>query len=81
MWAFIAMPGPMELLILLALLIACPASVAGVVLLILYLVRQPSSAAGQHLVPCPDCGRRISPQAPACPQCGRPQTPQETGVR
>lgn len=25
-----------------------------------------------NLIPCPDCGREISPQAPTCPQCGRP---------
>lgn len=24
------------------------------------------------LVPCPDCGRQLSTEAPACPQCGRP---------
>ena len=24
------------------------------------------------LVDCPDCGRRISPEAPSCPGCGRP---------
>jgi hypothetical protein len=24
------------------------------------------------LIPCPDCGREISTQAPSCPHCGRP---------
>lgn len=24
------------------------------------------------LLPCPDCGHQISPQAEACPSCGRP---------
>jgi len=24
------------------------------------------------LIICPDCGRRVSSEAPACPDCGRP---------
>lgn len=24
------------------------------------------------LIPCPDCGARVSPRAPSCPQCGGP---------
>ena len=24
------------------------------------------------LVPCPDCGKEVSPRAPTCPQCGAP---------
>lgn len=36
------------------------------------------------LIPCPDCGRQVSPSAVACPQCGRPMraaTPASTGPR
>lgn len=25
-----------------------------------------------NLIPCPDCGRQLSPRAVACPQCGAP---------
>jgi uncharacterized protein YneF (UPF0154 family) len=33
---------------------------------------------GGNLTPCPDCGRMLSPLAPACPQCGRPTKPEST---
>lgn len=33
--------------------------------------KQPQ-AATPTLVSCPDCQRRVSPQARSCPQCGRP---------
>src|SRR5438094_872607 len=28
-----------------------------------------------NLIPCPDCGKEISPHAPSCPNCGRPKNP------
>jgi hypothetical protein len=30
------------------------------------------------LIQCPDCGNKISDQAPACPRCGRPSGPGRT---
>src|SRR4051794_20883513 len=27
------------------------------------------------LLPCPDCGRQVSSEAPSCPQCNRPIAP------
>lgn len=33
---------------------------------------------GMALINCPDCGKRISDQAPECNQCGRPMQPART---
>jgi len=32
------------------------------------------------LIPCPECGRRISDQAVSCPGCGRPLNPVESAA-
>lgn len=32
------------------------------------------------LIPCPACGRQVSPAAPACPNCGHPIAT-DTGAR
>ena len=59
--------GPVELLVLgVMCLLPTAAAVIGLVLL---LARR---TAASSLVPCPDCGRPLSPQAPSCPHCGRP---------
>lgn len=74
MWsfAFIGMPGPLELIIIVAVL-------AAIVAAVVIAVRAGSGGArpmdNPNLYPCPDCGRMVSRQAPTCPQCGRPLSP------
>jgi hypothetical protein len=60
----------MEMLIILAVLATLVAPIAVVVGLLVWYNRP-----NPNLVRCPDCGRRISRQAPACPGCGRPMPP------
>jgi hypothetical protein len=67
--SFIGGIGPLEMLIM-----GCfGVFVLGGAALVAFLaVRRPQN--NSSLVPCPDCGRRLSPQAATCPQCGRPMT-------
>ena len=62
--------GIFELLIL-GMVCAGPLVVA-VIVVVVVLAKKQGGAADNALVPCPDCGRPISPLAESCPQCGRP---------
>jgi hypothetical protein len=61
-------------LIILGLFCLLPMAAGVVVLVVLMQKKNPASSAstGVVLTPCPDCGRKLSPQATTCPQCGRP---------
>ena len=43
-----------------------------VVVVIVELAKKQRGTSGNGLVPCPNCGRQISPLAESCPECGRP---------
>lgn len=49
------------------------------------IVMQLSPKSSAKLIPCPDCGKKISPRAIACPHCGAPnsvtQSSDSTGNR
>ena len=70
---FIGVPGPMEIIIILA--------VVGVIVGIVLVAVRAGSRSGPgptynpNLYPCPDCGRMVSRQAPNCPKCGKPLLP------
>jgi hypothetical protein len=68
MFAFMGMPGPLELLILTFM---CGAPVIAVLLLVYFLVVRPQQGKGD-LVPCPGCGQEVSRHAESCPNCGAP---------
>jgi hypothetical protein len=80
------MPGHLELLVvgaILLLLIGIPLLAAA---LVIVLVLRSSRGASQghaaaNLIPCPDCGRGLSPLAESCPGCGRPVNRKEEGGR
>ena len=76
--AFFA-PGPMELLIVGAILLVIVGVIAAAVVIPLVVSkRNRSDAAGNpNLFPCPDCGNWVSREAPGCPQCGRALTPED----
>ena len=59
--------GPMEVLIL---GVICLLPTAGAIIAVVVLLARRASTS--NLIPCPDCGRPLSPQAPSCPHCGRP---------
>jgi hypothetical protein len=61
-------------MVILGLICILPMAAGVVVLVVLMLKKNSASSAstGAVLIPCPDCGRKLSPQATTCPQCGRP---------
>lgn len=65
------MPGPLELLIIALILLVPLLAVVGVVVAVVASRSRGGRPAG-NLIPCPDCGRMVSPHAVQCPQCGRP---------
>ncbi len=76
--AFFA-PGPLELLIIAAILAVIVGAIVAVVVILLAVSKKGrSGAAGNpNLFPCPDCGHWVSRQAPSCPQCGRALAPED----
>jgi hypothetical protein len=70
--------GPLELVCLAMgfLLIVIPAAIVTVVVATRR-GKTESRPDNPNLLPCPDCGRFVSPLAVACPQCGRPLKPQQ----
>jgi hypothetical protein len=64
--------GPLELLIVLAVLGLLVGGVVVVVVVILAASKKKDGPANPNLFPCPDCGRRVSRLAKSCPNCGRP---------
>jgi hypothetical protein len=68
MFAFVGMPGPIELVILLFM---CGAPVIVALILVYFLVIRPQQRGGD-LIACPDCGHKVSPRAESCPNCGAP---------
>ena len=70
MLAFLSV-GPLEVLVLLM----CPATIAAMVLLVVFLLRKNQPTSPGNLVRCPACGHGCSPQAVSCPNCGHPFTP------
>lgn len=71
MFAQFGMPGVFEILIV----FACAAPVILAFILVYRLVIRPQQGKA-GLVPCPDCGRQVSPRAQSCPNCGAPLKPQ-----
>jgi hypothetical protein len=51
---------------------ACLATFAGAVAVAVILLASRQLASNPNLLPCPDCGQRVSPLAVTCPRCGRP---------
>jgi hypothetical protein len=70
---FVGLPGVLELLIL---LVMCGGPVIVGLILVYFLAIRPQQAKAD-LIPCPDCGHRVSPRAESCPNCGGPLKPQE----
>lgn len=74
MLAYFGMPGAFELMILGVIALF----VVGVPVVVIVAVLASAKGRGTHLhsmqslVPCPDCGRALSPLAETCPNCGRP---------
>ncbi len=64
--------GPLELLIVLAVLGLLVGGVVVVVVVILAASKKKGGPANPNLFPCPDCGRQVSRLAKSCPNCGRP---------
>jgi len=64
-------PGPLEMLIL-GLVCFGPLVAIAVVVVVLAFTKTGRTSGNPNLVPCPDCGRRVSRFAEACPNCGRP---------
>jgi len=79
-FAFVGMPGPIEILIILvsSVFVFGPLVVGVLVLMHVLRSQRKLGAANPNLRPCPDCGQYVSRQAPSCPRCGRPldQPPQ-----
>ncbi len=65
------MPGPLELAII-GLILAVPLVVVVGVVVAVVASRSRGGGPAGNLIPCPDCGRMVSPHAVQCPQCGRP---------
>ncbi len=63
--------GHWEILLILMCMMA-PVGIGATVVLVLLATRQRAAPSGTNLVPCPDCGRGLSPLATNCPNCGRP---------
>ena len=71
---FPGIPGPVELVIFLAMGVMVLIAVAGVVVFA-FKGKKPGTACGRQntkLQPCPDCGREVSRRAASCPGCGCP---------
>ena len=64
--------GHTELLILGLFCFVVPLVVVGVVLVVVMTNSKRTSPQNANLIPCPDCGRQVSPAAASCPHCGRP---------
>ena len=62
-------PGPLEVIIILLIGLACAAIPVIAIFATLVYCKQKHNS---NLIPCPDCGRRLSPLAKMCPNCGRP---------
>jgi hypothetical protein len=62
--------GVMELIIL----GVCSLSMLLGLVVVVALAFSSRNRARGNLINCPDCGRGVSPQAPACPNCGRPMS-------
>ncbi len=65
MYAFVGMPGPLELMIILGTLVFLVAPL----ILVVVLLRRSSSSAPPPTPPCPQCGGWTPPQARFCPWC------------
>jgi hypothetical protein len=75
-FAFIGMPGPIEMLIL-GLVCLAPVAVVVVCLIVFGISKRsgPGPTPSPNLYPCPDCGHQVSHLAESCPKCGRPLGP------
>lgn len=68
MFAFIGVPGPLEILIVLFM---CGGPVIVALILVYFLAIRPQQQKGE-LIACPDCGHEVSTRAESCPNCGAP---------
>ena len=64
-----AMPGPLEMLIILLILLIF-FGLAIAVLVVVLLIARKSGASRPGSPPCPHCGSHMVPQAQFCHQCG-----------
>jgi predicted amidophosphoribosyltransferase len=72
MFAFMSLESPMHWLMLLLICITLLAIPAAAIIVVVIAIRRSAGPSGRNLVPCPDCGNKVSRLAKTCPRCGRP---------